>query len=86
MGRIVAFYAYFHILCQLAIRKGPFDSVLTLNELKVPPGNRLSEDFWLNIQLRLDLFKARQKENCELKRIRPYKSSRQSMATPNASY
>ena len=46
----------------------------------------VSEDFWLNIQLRLDLFKARQKENCELKRIRPYKSSRQSMATPDASY
>lgn len=40
----------------------------------------VSEDFWLNIQLRLDLYKARQKETRELKRIRPYKSNRPSMA------
>lgn len=32
----------------------------------------VSEDFWLNIQLRWDLFKARKKETTELKSIRPY--------------
>ncbi len=32
----------------------------------------VSEDFWLNNQLRLDLYKARQKETLELKKIRPY--------------
>ncbi len=35
----------------------------------------VSEDFWLNIQLRLDLYKARQKETEELKKIHPYKPS-----------
>jgi len=35
----------------------------------------VSEDFWLNIQLRLDLYKARQKETKELKKIHPYKPS-----------
>jgi addiction module HigA family antidote len=33
----------------------------------------VSEDFWLNVQLRWDLFKARKKETHELQRIRPYK-------------
>ena len=36
----------------------------------------LSEDFWLNIQLRWDLFKAREKEISEIKRIMPYELSR----------
>ena len=35
----------------------------------------VSEDFWLNLQLRWDLFKARRKEISELKMIRPYKLS-----------
>ncbi len=42
----------------------------------------VSEDFWLNIQLRWDLFKARKKEVTELKRIRPYKPSNQRVAHP----
>ncbi len=42
----------------------------------------VSEDFWLNIQLRWDLFKARGKETAELKRIRPYKSEIQSLTHP----
>jgi len=33
----------------------------------------VSEDFWLNIQLRWDLFKARKKETSALKRIQPHK-------------
>ena len=32
----------------------------------------VSDDFWLNNQLRLDLYKARQKETTELRKIRPY--------------
>ena len=40
----------------------------------------VSEDFWLNLQLRLDLFKVRQKETRELKKIHPYKSNLQSAA------
>ena len=32
----------------------------------------VSEDFWLNVQLRWDLFKARRKEISELKMIQPY--------------
>jgi len=35
----------------------------------------VSDDFWLNIQLRVDLYKARQKESIELKKIRPFKPS-----------
>lgn len=35
----------------------------------------VSEDFWLNLQLRWDLFKARRKEISELKMICPYKLS-----------
>jgi len=42
----------------------------------------VSEDFWLNIQLRWDLFKARGKEVTELKRIHPYRPSRQHVAYP----
>ncbi len=42
----------------------------------------VSEDFWLNIQLRWDLFKARKKEGVELKRIHPYKPSTQHVAHP----
>jgi addiction module HigA family antidote len=37
----------------------------------------VSEDFWLNIQLRWDLFKARKKEITELKRIHPYQPNNQ---------
>lgn len=36
----------------------------------------VSEDFWLNLQLRLDLYKARQKETTELKKIHLYKPSK----------
>ena len=32
----------------------------------------ISEDFWMNIQLRWDLYRARQTEAKELKSIRPY--------------
>ena len=42
----------------------------------------VSEDFWLNIQLRWDLFKARSKETRELERIRPYKSRHHVEAHP----
>jgi len=42
----------------------------------------VSEDFWLNIQLRWDLFRARRKEFSELKRIQPYKSDIQPFVTP----
>ena len=33
----------------------------------------MSEDFWMNLQLRWDLYKARQSEAKELKTIRPYR-------------
>lgn len=42
----------------------------------------VSEDFWLNIQLRWDLYKARIKETTELKRIHPYKPTTQHSAHP----
>lgn len=42
----------------------------------------VSEDFWLNIQLRWDLFKARKKEVAELKMIHPYKPSNRHVAHP----
>jgi antitoxin HigA-1 len=42
----------------------------------------VSEDFWLNIQLRWDLFKARNKEISEIKRIKPYELSRHIEAHP----
>ena len=35
----------------------------------------MSEDFWMNIQLRWDLYKARQNEAKELKTIRPFRPS-----------
>ncbi|MEN8262021.1 MAG: HigA family addiction module antitoxin [Nitrospirota bacterium] len=34
---------------------------------------RVSEDFWMNLQLRWDLYKARLNESKELKEIRPLK-------------
>ena len=43
----------------------------------------VSEDFWLNNQLRFDLYKARQKETLELKRIHPY-SQHTEVATTTA--
>jgi addiction module HigA family antidote len=42
----------------------------------------VSEDFWLNIQLRWDLYKARNKEVTELKKIRPYKPNSPRVAHP----
>lgn len=33
----------------------------------------MSEDFWMNIQLRWDLFKTKQTEEKELKTIRPFR-------------
>ena len=33
----------------------------------------VSEDFWLNLQLRWNLYKARQSETEELKRIKPFR-------------
>ena len=42
----------------------------------------VSEDFWLNIQLRWDLYKARKKETTELKSIHPYKPITQHLAHP----
>ena len=33
----------------------------------------MSEDFWMNVQLRWDLFKAKQTEEKELKSIRPFR-------------
>lgn len=42
----------------------------------------VSEDFWINIQLRWDLYKARKKETTELKRIHPYKPIAQHTAHP----
>ena len=35
----------------------------------------MSEDFWMNMQLRWDLYKARQSEEKELRTIKPYSSS-----------
>ena len=35
----------------------------------------MTEDFWMNIQLRWDLFKAKNTEKNELKTIRPYRQS-----------
>jgi len=35
----------------------------------------MSEDFWMNLQLRWDLYKARNQEAKELKAIRPFNSS-----------
>ena len=36
---------------------------------------RMSEDFWMNLQLRWDLYRAKQSEAKELKTIRPYRLS-----------
>jgi len=41
----------------------------------------MTEDFWMNIQLRWDLYKARQNEAKELNRIRPFRSSPNSLQT-----
>ncbi len=35
----------------------------------------MTEDFWMNLQLRWDLFKAKRTEANELKTIRPYRRS-----------
>ena len=35
----------------------------------------MSEDFWMNLQLRWDLYKARRQEEKELKAIRPFRFS-----------
>jgi addiction module HigA family antidote len=35
----------------------------------------MTEDFWMNIQLRWDLYKAKNTEANELKKIRPYQRS-----------
>ena len=35
----------------------------------------MTEDFWMNLQLRWDLYKAKQTESKELKTIRPFRSS-----------
>ncbi len=37
----------------------------------------MSEDFWMNIQLRWDLYKAKQIEAKELKTIKPYRFTRE---------
>ena len=34
----------------------------------------MSEDFWMNLQLRWDLYRARQVEEKEIRRIQPYSS------------
>jgi addiction module HigA family antidote len=36
----------------------------------------MSEDFWLNLQLRWDLYKARQAEEAELKSIKPFRNQK----------
>ena len=36
----------------------------------------VSEGFWMNLQLRWDLYKAKQSEEKELKSIRPFQSAR----------
>ena len=41
----------------------------------------VSEDFWLNNQLRLDLYKARKKETIELKKNHPYNNNNGVAAT-----
>ena len=38
----------------------------------------MSEDFWMNMQLRWDLYRARLSEEKELRTIKPYSSSSQS--------
>ena len=35
----------------------------------------MSEDFWMNLQLRWDLYRAKRSEENELRMIKPYKSS-----------
>ncbi len=35
----------------------------------------MSEDFWMNLQLRWDLYRARRSEEKELRTIKPYSSS-----------
>ena len=35
----------------------------------------MTEDFWMNLQLRWDLYKARLRERKELKAIRPFRST-----------
>ena len=42
----------------------------------------MSDDFWLNIQLRWDLSKTRKKETDALNRIQPYKSTHHVEAHP----
>jgi addiction module HigA family antidote len=37
----------------------------------------MSEDFWMNLQQRWDLYKAKQSESKELKRIRPFRENNQ---------
>ena len=39
----------------------------------------MSEDFWMNMQLRWDLFRARRNEAKELRSIRPYSSNHPSV-------
>ncbi|MBL0381312.1 MAG: HigA family addiction module antidote protein [Desulfofustis sp. PB-SRB1] len=39
----------------------------------------MSEDFWMNMQLRWDLYRARKSEEKELRTIKPYSSSTQSV-------
>jgi len=34
----------------------------------------MSEDFWINLQLRWDLYRTKKNEACKLKTIRPYES------------
>ncbi|MHB0867185.1 MAG: HigA family addiction module antitoxin [Thermoleophilia bacterium] len=34
----------------------------------------MTEDFWMNLQVRLDMYKARQSESTELKSIRPLRT------------
>ncbi len=41
----------------------------------------MSEDFWMNIQLRWDLYKAKQAEEKELKTIRPFHLTPNSLHT-----
>ncbi len=36
---------------------------------------RMSEDFWMNLQIRWDLYRAKQSEERDLKSIKPYSSS-----------
>ena len=41
----------------------------------------MTEDFWMNMQMRWDLYKARQKEAKELKTIHPFRPSPNSLQT-----